>query len=432
LTRIPIRARLTAAFALAMALVLVAAGLFVFLHVRGDLDEAIDDALEARAQAVASTGDATAGAPGDPEEAFAQLQAPDGRVLDSAGDAGAVPAREGDRRMAGIEGRARVLVHRDGDRVVVVGQSLADRAETLSSLAAAFAVGAPAAVLVASLLGYVLAASALRPIEAMRRRAAGVSLEGPDELPLPAARDEVRRLGETLNAMLGRLRRSYAREHRFVADASHELRTPLAVMRAELETAIRRAGDDPELRAGLIAALEECDHMTQLAEDLLTVARAGEGGLVVRPETLAASQLLEGTRARFADRAAEHGRAIAVDVPAGLAVHGDETRLRQALGNLVDNALRHGEGAIALRARADGEGVELEVADEGPGFPPDLAERAFDRFVRGDEARTGDGTGLGLAIVQAIAEAHGGRARVAGGATVRLELPPKEPPSHGP
>ena len=313
-------------------------------------------------------------------------------------------------------------MERDGDRVVVVGQSLSDRDETLGSLAAAFAIGAPVAVLVASLLGYVLAASALRPIEAMRRRAADVSLERPDELPLPDARDEVRRLGETLNAMLGRLRRSYEREHRFVADASHELRTPLAVMRTELEGAIRREPEDPELRAGLVAALEECDHMAQLAEDLLIVARSGEGGLEVRMDTVDVPALLAATRERFAHR----GREITVEAPAGLTVEGDELRLRQALANLVDNALRHGEGAIAIRARP---GVELEVADDGPGFGPDLADRAFDRFVRGDAARTRDGTGLGLAIVKAIAEAHGGRARVVEGSTVRLEIPSKGRPS---
>jgi len=204
-----------------------------------------------------------------------------------------------------------------------------------------------------------------------------------------------------------------------VADAGHELRTPLAVMRAELEHALRRMPGDP----GLSAALEECDHMAQLAEDLLTVARTGERGLAVRPEPLDAAALLAGVRDRFAAR----GRPITVDAPADLVVHGDPQRLRQALGNLVDNALRHGEGTIALRAR-DG---RLAVNDEGAGFPPELAGRAFDRFVRGDAARSGDGTGLGLAIVRAIAEAHGGRAR-ADGATVTIELPSKAVPSERP
>ncbi len=214
--------------------------------------------------------------------------------------------------------------------------------------------------------------------------------------------------------MLDRLRRAYDRERRFVADASHELRTPVAVIKTELEGALRRAPADPELREALAAAVEECDHLAQLAEDLLVLARAGDGALPVRPRALEAAELLEGVRLRFAARAAERGREIVVDAAGGLALSADEQRLGQALGNLVDNALRHGAGTVTLRARVGGGTVALEVADEGPGFPPELAGRAFERFARGDEARTRGGAGLGLAIVRAIAEAHGGAAELRG------------------
>jgi two-component system, OmpR family, sensor kinase len=285
------------------------------------------------------------------------------------------------------------------------------------------------AVLLASVFGYLLASAGLRPVEAMRRRAREISLEQPGErLPLPAARDEVHRLGETLNEMLDRLRRSFERERRFVADAGHELRTPVAVIRAELEAMLRAGGHDPDVREALVAALEECDHLEQIAEDLLVLARAAEGELPLRQAPVDVGPLLEGVRARFEDRARERRREIAVEVTDGLWVEADELRLRQALGNLVDNALRHGDGAIELRSRpseTDG-GVELEVSDRGPGFAPELAGRAFERFARGDAARTRGGTGLGLAIVRAIAEAHGGRAEIvdgAPGATVRLWLP---------
>jgi two-component system, OmpR family, sensor kinase len=310
--------------------------------------------------------------------------------------------------------------------VFAVGQSLDDRDETLSGLVASFAVGGPIAVLLASLLGYLLASAGLRPVEAMRRRAGEISLTHDGErLPLPAAQDEVRRLGETLNEMLDRLRRSFERERRFVADASHELRTPVAVIRAELDAALRAGGHDEQVREALVAALEECDHLAQLAEDLLFVARAAEGELPMRREAVEVRPLLEGVRARFGDRARENGRDLRVDGGDGLRIDGDELRLRQALGNLVDNALRHGGGEIVLRSRRDAmDGdVELEVADHGPGFAPDLADRAFERFARGDAARTRGGTGLGLAIVRAIAEAHGGRAEIVDSTTVRLSLP---------
>jgi signal transduction histidine kinase len=405
MNRLPIRVRLTVAFAAAMAVVLAAAGLFVYAWVRADLDESVDDALEARAAAVARTGDAAAGLGGDDEDGFALVIGGDR----AGGVRGRVEPVSGEREVPGIDGTARVLA-RDG---VVVGQSLEDRDEVLGGLIAAFALGGPLAVALASLLGYVLAGSAMRPVEAMRRRAAA----GDERLPLPAAHDEIRRLGETLNELLDRLRSSLERERRFVADASHELRTPLAVLKTELEAALR--APDPD--EAISSAVDEVDRLSQLAEDLLVLARSQEGGLPVQRETMATRTLLEGVRDRFADRAARAGRTIAVE-DGDVTLHGDPLRLRQALGNLVDNALRHGAGEIVMRAVSNDGGVSLEVSDGGPGFGPDIAGRAFERFARGDRARTRGGTGLGLAIVHAIAEAHGGRATL-DGATVRVWMP---------
>jgi two-component system OmpR family sensor kinase len=423
-----------------MVLVLAAAGLFVYLRLKDDLDESVDSGLEARGAAVAASANAAAGATEESDEGFAQVLSRGGRVLDSAGDArgaaltGAEAARAADeeleleREVPGIEGTVRILagpVTAEPD-VYAVGQSLDDRDETLGGVVASFAIGGPAAVLLASLFGYLLASAGLSPVEAMRRRAGEISLTHQGErLPLPAARDEVRRLGETLNQMLDRLRRAFERERRFVADASHELRTPIAVIRAELEAALRAGGHDDQVREALVAALEECDHLAQLAEDLLVVARAAEGELRLRREPVEVLPLLEGVRDRFGERAREQGREVRVEHGDGLTVTGDELRLRQALGNLVDNSLRHGAGDVVIRAGLSdsGGGIEIDVTDHGPGFDPDLAQRAFERFARGDTARTRGGTGLGLAIVRAIAEAHGGTAAIVDRTTVRLSLP---------
>jgi signal transduction histidine kinase len=408
-SRLPIRVRLTLAFAAATALVLAAAAAFIYAQLRADLDESVDSALQTRATAVARSG-AGAGVAGDPEESFAQVQTTDGRVVDEAGGArGPVEPVSGERRVPGIEGASRVLAR----GTIVVGQSLDDRDEVLAGLIAAFAIGGPLAIALASLLGYGLAGSAMRPVEAMRRRAAA----GDERLPLPTAHDEIRRLGETLNALLARLRGSIERERRFVADASHELRTPLAVLKTELEAALR----DPDPKPAIASAIEECDRLSQLAEDLLVLARSEEGELPVRCETLRARPLLEGVRDRFTDRATRAGRAILVE-DGDVTISADPLRLRQALGNLVDNALRHGAGDVVLRAAADDGGVTLEVSDGGTGFAPDIAGRAFERFARGDRARTRGGTGLGLAIVRAVAEAHGGNATLEG-ATVRVRVP---------
>jgi signal transduction histidine kinase len=439
-SRLPIRLRLTAAFAVAMVIVLVGAGLFVYLRLKSDLNESLTAGLQTRAGAVAASGQASAGASGDAEEGFAQVLDANGRVLDSAGgqrDAELSPPErervEGgaellvERPVPGVEGETRVLARaRAGSEVVVVGQSLDDRDETLASLVTSFVLGGPIAVLLASMLGYLLAAAGLRPVEAMRRRAGEISLGNEQErLPLPPARDEVRRLGETLNEMLDRLRRSFERERRFVADASHELRTPVAVIKAELEGALRAGRHDPQVRQALVAAVEECDGLAQLAEDLLVVARSGDGELPIRTEGLPVDALLAGVGQRFEDRARERGRSIRVDAPGGLHVVADELRMRQALGNLVDNALRYGDGEIVLRGRNSQQRVCLEVSDAGGGFGPDIVGRAFERFARGDSARTRGGAGLGLSIVRAIAEAHGGSAELVPGgpASVRIWLP---------
>ena len=365
-SRLPIRLRLTTAFAAAMTAVLVGACLFVYLRLKSDLDESLFTAgLDARATAVLAAGTASAGATGEPEEGFAQLLRADGTVIDTAGaitTAALTPAELRraaagevvvvEREVPSIEGTSRVLAKASGTRIAAVGQSLGDRDETLGNVVASFAIGGPAAVILASLLGYALAAAGLRPVDAMRGRAREVSLSRADErLPLPEAHDEIRRLGETLNEMLDRLGQAFERERRFVADASHELRTPVAVIKTELEGALRRGGHDPQVREALVASLEEADHLAQLAEDLLVVARTGEDALPLRPEPVDVQELLERTRRRFADRAAERARPILVDAEAALGVYADEPRLLQALGNLVDNALRYGSGEIVLRAR---------------------------------------------------------------------------------
>ena len=424
MSRLPIRARLTAAFALAMALVLAGAGLFVYVQLRADLNESVDDDLRARAQAVAANG--TAGAT-EPEDGFARLLrpgSPDGVLTLAQRRRAAGEELLFERRVDGVEGTTRVLA-RPGPAgtIAVAGRSLSDRDEVLAGLVSAFALGGPVGIVLASVLGYALAAGALRPVEAMRRRAAEVSLAHADErLPLPAARDEIHALGQTLNEMLDRLRASFERERQFVADASHELRTPVAVVKAELEAALRAKDLGAGARESLVAATEECDRLAQLAEDLLVLARSADGALPVRREPIEAGELLEGVRSRFADRASQRGREIHTESPAGLVLEVDPLRLRQALGNLVDNALRHGEGDVVLRARRNGSTDELEVSDSGPGLD-DLGDGAFERFVRGDTARTGTGAGLGLAIVRAVAESHGGSASATGGAVVRLSLP---------
>jgi two-component system OmpR family sensor kinase len=299
--------------------------------------------------------------------------------------------------------------------------------EALDNLATLFLIGGPAALLLASLAGYAAAGAALRPVEAMRRRAADISTGGPRErLPVPPAEDELRRLGETLNEMLARIEATLERERRFVDDASHELRTPLALQRAELELALRQGRSVAELRAAIASALEEVDRLSRLAEDLLVVARSGQEGLPVKREPVPVADLLAAIERRFGRHAEEDGRRLLVDTDTSLVVEADRARLEQALSNLVDNALRHGEGEVRVWASAGAGTVRLRVSDRGSGFPDEFLPHAFERFSRADVARGRGGAGLGLAIVETIALVHGGRTGVAndpGGAEAWIELP---------
>jgi signal transduction histidine kinase len=422
--RLPIRVRLTLAFVLAMAVVLTATGAFLYVRLGASLNEGINDSLDSRLSELSSAlhnGDQLNAIRS--EETFARVLDPgEGSILSPAElrrvAAGRVFRVEHDRA-PGLEGRVRLAAARSEGRIVVAGASLQDRDEALRELLAQLLIGGPAALLLTSLLGYGLARAALRPVESIRAEAAAISGEQPvRRLPVPRARDELARLATTLNGMLERLERSRARERRFVADASHELRTPLALLKTELELARRDGRSTEELSGAVSSAAEEVDRLIRLAEDLLVLARLDEGGLPVQTEPLDLQDLLaESAR----------GRRITVTAPDGVTLEADRLRLEQAVGNLLDNALRHGAGTIELVATVLGDRVELHVRDEGPGFPPELLEHAFERFSRAGSARSDGHAGLGLAIVDSVAKAHGGLAgatnRPHGGADVWIALP---------
>jgi len=435
--------------------VLALAALFVYLRVANDLDESIDSGLAARADDLASLVAGSGNRPPqlgsgrlvEGEEGFSQILGSDGAVVASTlvpdtqqpldpselERASRAPILIDEREVTGIEGQARILARPadspSGSFIVVAGSSTEDRSETLAGLLGSFAIGAPIALLVACGLGYLLAGRALVPVEAMRRRAREITLERTGErLPLPRANDEIRQLGETLNEMLDRIEASLDRERVFVADASHELRAPLAVLRTELELATRQERSPEELRAALASAAEEVDRLSQLAEDLMVIARSDQGRLPIARESVELRIVVERVRERFARRGREAGRQIVVDAPADARAELDPLRIEQALGNLTENALRHGAGEVRLSARRDDGAAIFEVSDQGPGFPHGFGPQAFERFTRADEGRTGGGAGLGLAIARAIAIAHGGEVEIAdSGAkatTLRLTLPP--------
>nr|WP_255426928.1 ATP-binding protein [Pseudonocardia sp. C8] len=307
-----------------------------------------------------------------------------------------------------------------------------DAVETVGWLVAG---GVPVLVLIAGFFTYLFAGSALRPVEQMRARVAGMTDKDLSQrVPEPAARDEVGRLARTMNQMLGRLESSQATQRRFVADASHELRSPLATVSTGLELLGTGMPEGSADRATVDTLRGETTRLTGLVEGLLFLARADERGLVPRREEVDLDEIAEAERVRPSGETAVAVRVTTEPVR----VVGDRGQLVRVVRNLVDNAKRHARSTVAVSVRAaDGVAV-IDVDDDGNGVPEADRSRVFERFVRLDEARSrGDGgSGLGLSIVSELVAAHGGTVAALespelGGARFRVTVPATAPDPDG-
>jgi signal transduction histidine kinase len=424
-------------------MVVLFGGLALLLHQQfsASLDQGIDRSLSARAADLSTLVSRQRELPQLPEAGgeFAQIvDLVTGQVRDATPGhvTGLLSASERRRAAAGS-----LIVNRGDDArllaepidthppaTLVVGSSLAQRNQALTTLDELLFIGGPVLLVLTCVAGYGLAARALAPVEKMRARAARISGAPQGErLPVPEANDELRRLGATLNAMLSRVEDALVREREFVADAGHELRTPLAILKLELELATSADSPHEELEARLRSVAEEVDRLAKLAEDLLVIAHAEQGRLPLEKRRVEARPLLDAAVSRFAAPARRSGRALTARGGEGITLDADPARLEQALTNMISNSLRHAEGTIVLRAGERDGFVEFHVLDEGRGFDSSFIPRAFDRFSRADPARSGRGAGVGLSIVRVIAEAHGGHAHVRNrqiqGADVWLQLP---------
>lgn len=447
--RLPIRLRLAIFFAAAAAVLLTTVAAFGYLRLSSGLSQDLDRELRQRAQdlivPVSRPGTSLEDLAGtgfiERGESFAEIVSPTGRTLEATstlhGEPLLSPAESGraaegtitlDRDSApGLDEPARLLATpftRHGRHLVlVVGDTRENGLETLRRVRTQLLVGLPLLVFLTLLGAYAVAGAALRPVEAMRRRAAELTAGDPSlRLPIPPAADEIARLGLTLNELLARVELTLERERTFVAHASHELRTPLALLRTQLELAVRRPRPAPELVEAIRSAQAEVDRLQRLAEDLLLLAQAAEGQLAVHPDDVSVDAVFADVRSRFLAAVSETGGSLEIERGEGV-VRVDRDQLHQALTNLVANALEHGGSVVRLDARPLGDRVELVVKDQGQGLAPDLLEHGMERFVR-DRASTG--AGLGLAIVATIAEANGGTAglrNVEGGAEAWIAVP---------
>ncbi len=278
----------------------------------------------------------------------------------------------------------------------------------------------PLALLLGSYGGLLLANQALRPVDRLTRAAEQIAAGDLSErVPEPAKMDEMGRLAATFNHMISRLQAAFERQKQFTSDASHELRTPLAVMRGDIEIALRRDRPAEEYKRVLMSNLEEIVRLSRLIEDLLTLARGDTGQIELRCEPIDLNDLCRRMIEYISPLAEQREQALIYDPPTGTAnapvmVNADVLRIKQLLLNLLDNAIKYTEprGKITLGLKTEENVAVMTVADTGRGIPEEDLPHIFDRFFR-RSAKTADrsaaGFGLGLSIVKWIVESHGGR-----------------------
>ncbi|MBN9522533.1 heavy metal sensor histidine kinase [bacterium] len=329
---------------------------------------------------------------------------------------------------------------RAGDREVrvVLFVPLRDQETDLAVLTRAVLLAIPVGLVASAGLAYVLARAALAPVDAFRRAADRITADRLHErLPAPNPEDELGKLAATVNAMIGRLERSFAEVKRFTADASHELRTPLTALRTEAEVALGGSPTADEFRSLVESTLEECGRMTRLTDQLLALAREDAGVAPPEPEPVDIGQLVSGVADTLRPLAEVKGVTFAAEAQAaGIVVHGNAVRLRQVTVNLIDNAIKYtpAGGSVRVVVGRSGDRAHLTIADTGIGIPPEHLPRVFERFYRVDKARSREmgGTGLGLSIARSIVAAHGGSidltSRAGAGTTAAVTLPLAPPP----
>jgi heavy metal sensor kinase len=437
---LPIRTRLTAWYALMLVAILVALGAFLVLKLRSDLRSSIDRSLRGSSGAIAlnyddngiggfrKTSAAALRRSGD----GAQILDLSGRVVASYGGdvaqdpmisrhgvtAALVAGEQRFQANLGDSSQPYVLMvtpvaHRKQTRVLVVAASLQAANEAVRKILILLLIAGPIALAAAAFAGWWVVRNALMPVERMRRKAERIGIDQLHErLTAPRSTDEIGQLAGTLNQMLDRLEAGVSAKRQLIADASHELRTPLAAMRAELDVSLRQDERSAADRAVLESVREDVDRMSRTVDNLLTLSRADEGQLeLMRSEVdlLEVARTASGSLQPLAD--AKKVSLVLTGTPGP--TEGDPHRIRQAITNLIENAVEFTPpgGQVTVSAWSEAGQVGVTVADSGPGIAPEERDRVFDRFYRVEPSRsrrTG-GSGLGLAICVEIAAAHGGR-----------------------
>jgi heavy metal sensor kinase len=331
------------------------------------------------------------------------------------------PCVVGDPQTGALIGKRRVTIQ--------VARSEEAMQQQLRDLLLILVLGLPLAVGIAGLGGYILARRALAPIEQMTARARTITAERlGDRLPVANPENEMGRLATVFNETLGRLEASFDQMRRFTTDVSHELRTPLTAIRSVGEVGLRGHRDESAYRGIIGSMLEEVDRLASLVDRLLTLSRAEMGHAKLSRDAVDLSALADDVVSHLSVLAEEKRQTLSIDRQASPVVSADRLVLRQALINLVDNAIKFtpAAGQVRIRITQTPQDAVVEVIDSGPGISSEARERIFDRFYRAKDAK-GSGTGLGLSLAKGAVEALGGHltlaATGAGGTAFRISIP---------
>ena len=326
-----------------------------------------------------------------------------------------------------------ILPKHDATYIVVAGGSLEPTDEELEALRDTLAYVVPIALLLAGLGGWFLAHRSLAPVVAMAERArrlGGEDLGG--RLPVANPRDELGRLAETFNELLGRLESSITQQRQFMADASHELRTPITTTRAAANVALQQPHrDEAEYRHALTVIEQQAARLSRIVGDMFTLARADAGNYPVRSQPMYLDEIVGEVASAARVLASTRDVRIECNSSGSASVVGDEELIRRMVMNLLDNAVRHSpSGAVVhVGLHAIESGYAIVVADQGGGIPPENQPHIFERFYRVDTSRASrdGGAGLGLALVRWVANLHGGNVTLTAsskaGSTFTVELP---------
>jgi len=460
---LPIKWRLTIWYGVVLSLILVIFASGIFIYFRNSLQDSIDAKIRSIGEVLSSSMTDTHNTSvfgnferylenvlgRKPKGKFIQIMDTSGRIgakmSDIEGEALPTSFNALERAMKGeivyetierTKPRLRmvtipIMENKKITSVVQVGTSLEDFDETIKKLLLIMIISIPTSISVTIVFGYFMAKKALRPVDQIRRAAIKISSSNLDEkIDIAGRRDELGRLAETFNAMIGRLKDAFQRVNQFSIDVSHELKTPLTILKGETEVALRKEREKADYQKLLLSNLEEIDRMSCIIDDLLLLSKADSKEIKLNVEEVALRDLIMDVCMNMKVVADKKEVELQTNELEDVRLKGDELKLRRMLLNVVENGIKYSQigGKVTVSSFVNDGYVQIDVKDEGIGISEEDIKFVFDRFYRADRSRKREsGSGLGLSISRWIAEAHKGSIEVksqpAKGSMFTIKLP---------